>query len=114
MGKSEFAQTLPRPRQTSRHANMSRVLQTSLCVLSEALSWLTVRPLVCETSCLAVRMPRTHRGTWKGFLGHDYDEVTGLTNSVIHGCAISELKPPAAAAGPGKALLPKETGAKGA
>ena len=63
----------PRPRQTSRHANMNRVLQTSLCVLSEALSWLTVRPLVCETSCLAVRIPRTHRGTWKGFLGHDYD-----------------------------------------
>ena len=69
--------------------------------------------LVCETSCLAVRMPRTHRGTWEGFPGHDYGEVPGSTNSVILGHAISELKPPAATKGPGKAPFPKETGAKG-
>ena len=58
-------------------------------------------------------MPRTHRGTWEGFPGHDYGEVPGSTNSVILGCAILEPKPPAATAGPGKAPFPKETGAKG-
>ena len=57
-------------------------------------------------------MPRTHRGTWEGFPGHDYGEVPGLTNSVILGCAILEPKPPAATAGPEKAPFPKETGPK--
>ena len=100
----------PRPGQTSRMVSIHRFQQTGPCVLSETFSWLTLRCLLCKASGLAARKHRTHRRTWKGFLGHDDGQVPGSDQHPLtgYGCAISELKPPSCCCRTRESSIPRE------